>query len=135
MAGAAIGLVVRADQDVIERQLASQQIVHAVQLAAGLIAARQAGLVGRGDQQETSGLELAQQWSDRLVHTEFLQRQRADLVLAFDSDHVQNPVPLKEYTLLHASARARTSPSCLPCRKTGGKPHLAAESSPEASQE
>jgi len=121
-----IGLVVWADQDVIEQQLALQQLVHAVQLAARLIASRQAGLVGRGNEQEPPSFELAQQRDNRFIHAEFIQCQWADLLLAFDANHVQDSVPLKEYGLLHTSAIARTSPKCLPCRKTHGKPHLAA---------
>ena len=73
-------------------------------------------------EQEAASFELAQQRSDRLVHTEFLQCQGADLILAFDSRRVQNPVPLKEYTRLHSSARARTLPTWPLCRKNAGKP-------------
>jgi hypothetical protein len=122
MTGAEIGFVVRADKDVIERQPAPKAVVHAIEFAAGLVATRQAGLVGSGDEQESSAFEIAQQRSNRLVYMEFLHGQGADLVLAFDSRHVQNPVPFDKYTLFHTSARARTSPSCLVAPKEGINP-------------
>ena len=51
-AGAKIGGVVRADQNVVEREDAAEDIVHAVQFAPGEIAAGELGLVGGGDEQK-----------------------------------------------------------------------------------
>jgi hypothetical protein len=102
----AIGFIMGANEEIIERQGAAQQIVHPFQLATGLIPARQARLVGGGNEHETPGLEFAQQWCHHLVDMEFLQRQGADLVLAFHSNPNQYSVPFNKYTLLHASAKA-----------------------------
>jgi hypothetical protein len=97
---------VRADEDVIKRQGAAEQFVHAIQLATGLVATRQAGLVGGDDEAETFGFEFGEQRRDRLVDTELPQRQGTALVLTFDPNLVQYPVPLKKYTLSHTSVRA-----------------------------
>ena len=50
--GATIGLIVRADQDIIQSKSFAQQVVHPIQFAAGLVAALQAGLVGRCNQHQ-----------------------------------------------------------------------------------
>ena len=55
-AGALVSRLMRAYQDIIQRKNAPQQVVHPIQLAPRLIPARQARLVGRGNQQETRGL-------------------------------------------------------------------------------
>jgi hypothetical protein len=63
-------------------------------------------LIGGGDKQETSSLELAQQWGHRLVHMEFLHRQGTNLVLAFHPNPIQYPVPFNKNALHHAFAKA-----------------------------
>src|SRR5258707_467640 len=57
-AWATIGLVVRANQHVIQGETFAQGVVHSIQLAAGLIAARNSRLIRRGDENKSSGLEL-----------------------------------------------------------------------------
>lgn len=102
-AGASVGFIMRADEDVIERKGAAQQVVHPVQLAAGLIATRQAGLIGGGDEQEAGCLQLFQQRESLLVQMEFLQRQRADLMLPVNPYVVQYAIALQKYTWFHTS--------------------------------
>ena len=80
--GAVVAFVVRTDEHIIQRQLALQKIVHTIQRLAGLITARQPGLVRGGDDDETRRLQPAQGLRRRLVHMKILHAQGADLMLA-----------------------------------------------------
>ena len=96
-AGAAVGFVVGAGEEIVEREQPAQLIVHAVHFAAVLIAARDAGLIGGGDEDKAGGFKFAQQRSDFFFDVELLQGQWTDLMLAFDPDLVQNTVPFYKY--------------------------------------
>ena len=59
-AGAIVRGIVRANVDIVQREGPAEEIMHPVELAAGLITAREAGLVGGDDQNEASVFEQAQ---------------------------------------------------------------------------
>ncbi len=109
-AGAIVGFVMRADEDVVERKAAAEKIVHAVEFAAGEGAVGKAGLVGGGDEHETGGFEIFEERQGVLVDLEFVQRAGADLVVTLGGRQVQNAVPLDEYRCLHACDEAKSSP-------------------------
>lgn len=82
-AGAAVGFVMGADEDVIERKAAAEEIVHAVEFTAGDGAVGKAGLVGGGDEDEAGGLEILEERQGLLVDVELVERAGRDLLLAF----------------------------------------------------
>src|SRR6185295_9120668 len=85
---ATIGLVVWANENVVERESLAKQVVHAVQFAAGLITARQAGLVSGGDQHEAGGFEFFDEGDGFLVDFAIFQGQWSYLMLAFNPHRV-----------------------------------------------
>lgn len=105
-AGTTIGFVVWADEDIIQRKYFAQPLVHAIQLSARLISARQTGLIRRRDQNQAGRFELLQQWRGILVRVKILQRQRCDLLLFFNPGGVQDTIPLDKYSLLHTFEKA-----------------------------
>jgi len=63
----------RADENVIERESLAEQLMHAVQFTAGLVAAGEARLIGGGDKDKAGGLELFDKGYGFLIDFEVLQ--------------------------------------------------------------
>jgi hypothetical protein len=100
-ARAVIGFVMRANEDVIEGKNFAEAIVHPIEIASRLISARQTRLIGRGNEQQSCGLQFLQQRYGVLVDFEIFERQRADLLLLFDLSRIQDTIPLDKYSLFH----------------------------------
>lgn len=109
-AGAAVGFIMRADKDIVEREATAEQIVHAVEFAAGDGAVGEAGLIGGGDEDEAGGLEILEERQGLLVDVELVERAGRDLLLAFGARQVEDAVALDEYRCLHACDKAKSSP-------------------------
>src|SRR5262249_12142712 len=105
-AGAMVRFVVRANEEVIHRKSAPQQVVHAVQLAAGLIATGETGLIRSDNEQKAGGFEFAQSRFGPGLHPKFLKGQRGDLILRSNADFVQNAIPFDKYGSLHIFAKS-----------------------------
>ena len=101
--GAIVRGVVRANHDVVERKGFAQEIMHAVKLAAGLVAAGQAGLVGGCDQDKTGLLEPLQVEPALGLEDEFLHGERCDLLTWTLANFVEDPVPFDEHCLFHTT--------------------------------
>src|SRR3954462_9682790 len=72
-ARAMIVLVVRTKHDVIQRERAPEQVVHAVQFSPGLIAAGKPRLVGGSNENEARTFEFLQRRLRSLHHLELLE--------------------------------------------------------------
>src|SRR5687767_10490129 len=96
-----VGLVMRANHDVVERKAAFDDIMHPVQFPTGLVTAGKSRLVGGYNEDKTGGFQLAQTWFGRLVYLELLHGQWGDLILRSRTDLVEDSVTLYEYGSLH----------------------------------
>lgn len=97
----AVCFVVGADQDVVKWQPLFQEGMHQVHVAARLIAARNAGLVGRADEDEACLAQLAQREQRFAVEVKFVHGERRHLVVAFGADEVQNSISFEEHSGFH----------------------------------
>jgi hypothetical protein len=104
-----VGLVVRADHEIVEGKTPAENVVHAVELATGLVSAGEPRLIGGDDQDKAGFLEHAQGWFGLLLNTKFLQSERRDLILRPYANLVEDPVPFDENSFLHNVAKP-TSP-------------------------
>src|SRR5436189_240019 len=110
-AGAVVALVVRADHDVIEGKGAAQNLVHPIQVAPGLVTAREAGLVGGGDEDESGRLQFGERFLRGGDHLEFFQRQRRDLLLGSYPDLIKDRIAFDDYCSLHSCEKANSWPN------------------------
>ena len=76
--------------------------MHGFQFAPGLIAARQARLVGGGEEDKSGRLQLLQMRRGIMVDLKLIQCQWPDLVPTFNPDLVEHPVSFKKYTQFQA---------------------------------
>src|SRR5438445_661768 len=97
-----VRFVVRADQNIVQGQPLHEQRVHPVQFAARQIAARQAWLIGRRQQNVSGRLQFLQWLRRRRVYLKLVERQRRDLMTTLDLRQIQDAVSLKKNTGLHA---------------------------------
>ena len=97
-----VGFVMRADENVIQWQDAAEQVMHDFQLAPRLITSGEARLVSYGQEDKTSRFQFLQVRGGLLVDVKLIQRQRPDLVSAFNPDLVEHPIPFKKHTQFHA---------------------------------
>src|SRR6266511_643560 len=116
-AGTPIRFVMRTDEDVVQRKTLPEQRVHPVQFAAEQVAARQAGLVCRRQQNKSCRLQFLQRLQRRRIHLKLVQSQRDDLMSPLDLDQVEDAVSLKKYTRLHGSPLSKTTAEVSAARK------------------
>src|SRR6186713_998806 len=96
-----IGLVMRANHDVVDGKTAADDVVHPIEFAAGLVATGQARLVRGHNEDKSRLLELGQGVFGILLDLELLQGEGRHLVLRSGPNFVQYTVPFNEHSSLH----------------------------------
>jgi len=109
-AWAMIGFVVRTNEDIIQGERGAQQIVHAIQFAARLVAPRNPRLVGRGEKHQAGGTEPFERLGSVAFYAQGVQSQRTDRSISLKTHLIQNAVALYKNCLLHGNERAGSGP-------------------------
>src|SRR5436190_19529865 len=99
------------NQKVIERKTAPQLVMHPIQLAARLVAARKSGLVGCDNQQKAGCLQFAQRRFGGLENLEFLQGQRRNLLFGPGTNLIQDRISFNKHCSLHNCTKAYSWPN------------------------
>ena len=110
-AWAMVGLGMWAEEDIVQRELPTQLIMHSIQLAPGQGAIGEAGLVGGGDEQVTRRLEGAQRLDRLWVRLELFEGGWADLGLTAHPDLVKDCVSFDEHRGFHRHMFSLRSPA------------------------
>jgi hypothetical protein len=102
-AGTTIRFIMRADENVIDRQGAPEEIVHAIHFTAEQVTAGDSRLVGGDDDGEPGSLELFQHGRRAVVDLEFFERDGADLMLPVHAHLVQDAIAFNKNSKFHIS--------------------------------
>ena len=94
------------NHQLIEREKALSDIVHAIELATRLISAGEPGLVSGADKNKPCLFETEERFFGVFLHLEFFKGKGGDLMLRSRSDLVQYSIPFNKDGSLHTCQKA-----------------------------